>query len=550
MSTRPLRLPSIVLVLSLLAMALLAACNGGKPDPATARPEPPGAAPAGALTLEVSSRTVAEGSPVTLTWNSTGADTCAASGAWAGSRPASGTETTEPLMATSRFDLACQGAGGAIRSAVTVDVLPRAAMTRFPLRMGDRYLVDANGQPFFIHGDAAWSLLVQLDPEGVETYLSDRRARGFNTLLVNLIEHRFSKQAPANVFGQPPFLKAGDFSTPNDEYFAYADRVLARAEELGFAVLLVPAYLGYDGGEEGWYRELLANSDEALEGYGRYVATRLRNRRNIIWTYGGDYDPPEKRTVLSIVRGIRTIQPDSIGTAHNAPFTSPAAFWSGEPWLTLNSVYTTEPVWDAALSEYQRRDAKPFFFIEGVYENERGAPLKRVRTQAWHALLAGAVGHVFGNSPIWHFSAPTASFKQSVSWREALGQPGSISMMHLLDVFRSVRWWTLEPDAANEFLIGGMGSGDQRAVAAVANDGSVALAYLPEPRTIQVDLRRLAGPTVTATWIEAATGVRTAAAGSPFPADALQSLTPPQGASGQQSPNWVLLLESAAAARM
>jgi hypothetical protein len=61
----------------------------------------------------------------------------------------------------------------------------------FPLRLkrGERYLVDSRGQPFLIHGDAAWSLLVQLKRDEVDDYLEDRVARGFNALLVNLIEH-------------------------------------------------------------------------------------------------------------------------------------------------------------------------------------------------------------------------------------------------------------------------------------------------------------------------------------------------------------------------
>ena len=65
----------------------------------------------------------------------------------------------------------------------------------FPLSVGpgERYLVDAAGRPFLIHGDTAWSLIAQLTREDVELYLDDRRARGFNTILVNLIESRFAR---------------------------------------------------------------------------------------------------------------------------------------------------------------------------------------------------------------------------------------------------------------------------------------------------------------------------------------------------------------------
>jgi Protein of unknown function (DUF4038) len=81
---------------------------------------------------------------------------------------------------------------------------PRPA---FPLRVeaGKRYLVDAVGKPFLIHGDTAWSLIADLTREDVERYLADRRDRGFNTLLVNLIETRFARNAPANAYGELPF---------------------------------------------------------------------------------------------------------------------------------------------------------------------------------------------------------------------------------------------------------------------------------------------------------------------------------------------------------
>jgi hypothetical protein len=42
-----------------------------------------------------------------------------------------------------------------------------------------------------------------------------------------------------------------DWSVPNEKYFAHADWVIRKAAENGIAVLLVPAYLGYMGLDEG-----------------------------------------------------------------------------------------------------------------------------------------------------------------------------------------------------------------------------------------------------------------------------------------------------------
>jgi hypothetical protein len=89
----------------------------------------------------------------------------------------------------------------------SVAIDPMTKTTAFPLRVrqGARFLEDAAGEPFFIQGDTAWSLIAQLTREGAEEYLQDRRRRGFNTLLVNLLEHRFASHAPNNAYGEPPF---------------------------------------------------------------------------------------------------------------------------------------------------------------------------------------------------------------------------------------------------------------------------------------------------------------------------------------------------------
>jgi hypothetical protein len=66
----------------------------------------------------------------------------------------------------------------------------------FPLELSAdrRYLVDQNDQPFLVIGDSPWSLIVEPTPAQVDLYLDDRAAKGFNLLLVNLLEHKFSMQ--------------------------------------------------------------------------------------------------------------------------------------------------------------------------------------------------------------------------------------------------------------------------------------------------------------------------------------------------------------------
>ena len=142
----------------------------------------------------------------------------------------------------------------------------------FPLKAGEdgRYLVDQKGEPFLVVGDTAWSLIVQLGEGDIDRYLEDRRKRGFNSIIVNLIEHKFCTAPPKTRAGLTPFTQVGDFSTPDPDYFDFAHKVVKKANERGIVAWLFPAYLGYGGGDEGWFREMKASGRAHLRTYGRF----------------------------------------------------------------------------------------------------------------------------------------------------------------------------------------------------------------------------------------------------------------------------------------
>jgi 6-phosphogluconolactonase (cycloisomerase 2 family) len=81
-------------------------------------------APASAtVTISVSPTTVNEGNSATLTWSSTNATSCIASGAWSGTQSNSGSESVSPTPAGSyTYTLACNGAGGNASSSATLTV--------------------------------------------------------------------------------------------------------------------------------------------------------------------------------------------------------------------------------------------------------------------------------------------------------------------------------------------------------------------------------------------------------------------------------------------
>lgn len=421
-----------------------------------------------------------------------------------------------------------------------------AAPASFAVSANGRYLLDAAGRPFLVHGDTAWSLIAQLKREDAEFYLAQRRRFGFNTIVVSLLEKKFATNAPANAYGEQPFLTRGDFTTPNERYFAHADWVIERAAAHGMLVLMTPAYLGYDGGSEGWYQEMVANGPAKLRTYGRFLGRRYARFANIVWLNGGDYDPPDESLVKAIVDGIREYDTRSLHSMHCAPQMSAYQCLDDRSWLTLNNVYNYREIVEPSIVEYNRSPALPFILLESTYENEHDATTRQLRIQAYHALLSGAAGQVFGNNPIWHFDGP-GIYYTPITWREALTGPGSVSMSHVRRLLQQLAWWKLVPDTARQFLVSPRGSGFDQAVAALTSDGAVGLVYTPVVRDLSVDLRRMAGWQVEVAWYDPSSG-ETSPGQRWLRTNAVQTLRPP-GPNAADDGDWVLLLRALAPAQ-
>ncbi len=87
--------------------------QGGEPSP------PPPAEPT--LTFSGSPTSVISGQSVALSWNSTNATSCTASGAWSGAKTLLGSETLSPV-ANATYTLSCGGTGGSVSKQVSITV--------------------------------------------------------------------------------------------------------------------------------------------------------------------------------------------------------------------------------------------------------------------------------------------------------------------------------------------------------------------------------------------------------------------------------------------
>lgn len=410
-----------------------------------------------------------------------------------------------------------------------------------PLSVSDngRYLVDQNHAPYLLQGDAAWSLIVAADDQEVEEYLKNRRDKEFNAALVELIEHRFAKKPPLNAAGDPPFLTPGDFTTPNEKYFAHADKVIREAGEYGIQVLLTPIYLGYVGTEEGWMEELVKLKPEKCLEYGQYLGKRYKDFDNIIWVMGGDRNPKDVIEKVDLIAlGIREFDKRHLFTAHgNSEPSTPEQFGSGG-WLDINSSYSCERVHERLSSDYNHHPILPTFLIESCYEGEHSSSQVQIRRQAYWAILCGGFGHVFGNNPLWHYDGP-GLYPINGTWQQAMDLPGSVDMMYWGRLFRSRSWFDLVPDQNHEVITGGLGEflGDDYLAAGRTPDGSTVIAYMPTRRTVTVAMNKISGAQALAWWYDPRTGKATSA--GTFPTSGTQELTPPTEG------DWVLVLDDA-----
>ena len=99
---------------------LLVACGGGGGGGGSETPAP--STPPPTISFSANPTSVLVGSESTLTWSSSNASSCAASGAWSGSRPTSGSENvTITTVGDSSFTITCSGEGGSSSSIVTIE---------------------------------------------------------------------------------------------------------------------------------------------------------------------------------------------------------------------------------------------------------------------------------------------------------------------------------------------------------------------------------------------------------------------------------------------
>lgn len=424
-----------------------------------------------------------------------------------------------------------------------------AAQPAFPLRLAEnrRHLVDQRGTPFLYQADTPWMLFTKLPEPEAKHYIARRKEQGFAALQVQLTGFL----GMTNLAGDLPFAGVPpeqDFTQPNERFFAHVDRVVTEAQRQGMLLAIAPAWSGCCG--EGWagkervgrLKPLNANGAEKSRELGRWLGRRYGRFDNVMWILGGDNDPQNARAeIRALGLGLKEVAPRQLVTYHAASTRSSTDVWpADERWLDLSMVYSyfrgfdkawkkEQPdIYEVSHAEFAKIPVRPFFLGESTYEGEHGewGSALQARKQAYWCVLGGGFGHAYG-SPNWNMPA---------NWREVLELPGANSLRHLRALMESLPWWRLVPDLQNTVAVDGRGrfGSNDYAVTALADNGAFALSYLPSKRALTIDLTKLSGGRVAASWFNPRTGETSRIA--EFTEKKVQTFEPP--ADG----DWVLVL--------
>lgn len=447
----------------------------------------------------------------------------------------------------------------------------------FPLKISpnQRYLVDQNHAPYPILGRTAWCIISQTE-ENYQLFIQQSKSLGFNALEMAAITHWPNGQhTPLNGRLEVPFQKrlngqdwdgsltysqpsveAPDFSTPNEAYWQYLDKFLTYCERENMLVLMFPAYTGYNGEEQGWMREMVANGTEKTEAYGAWIAHRYRHNKNIVWMILGDmgvFTPAQKDAEAALIRGLKKV-PGQFSVlysaeSHSGQNAAENADFGHE--VSLNGVYTwhlAHPVAHQGRRAYADQPIMPSFLLEEPYDEEgpdgnnyNPNATQPVRRFIWWGWLTTLGGYMAGNGYVWPFL--------DTLWQDHLRTKGAQDLQRLNSFIKQWPWWSLVPsglDGLPEFILRPTQSDTSTAfiTASAAKDGSLLIAYLPPEhhrRPVTLD-QRFISPKCKGFWFDPTFGTYLPIKTLRKKQTTLTVTVTPPGKNAQGEDDWVLVL--------
>jgi len=315
---------------------------------------------------------------------------------------------------------------------------------------GHRNVVFADGTPFMLVADTAWSLPWRGTAESVQVYAEDRQSKGFNATLLMSIQPDRNAQGPRDRISVGGFdvgfedLPSGHINQMNVGYFQYMDKLMSILKDHGIVPVYQPVFQGY-----GW-KGLNAAGGDIVPGeyarYCRYLVARY-GASPAIWLVSADstgLQPCVEAGGIEVHKEDAYHQPVGI---HYSPFDgSNAADPHGHAnrshqdadWLDFQWCQTGHDGTHNVSKVSLMYDNKPTKAVangeptyEGIADPQRAAGWWQGK-EAWSNLTAGGtMGVVYGVAALWQWKLfadepgwPKWAMDND-SWRDALKKEGS-----------------------------------------------------------------------------------------------------------------------------
>jgi len=355
-------------------------------------------------------------------------------------------------------------------------------------------------------------MFANLSLADAQTYLDSIAGKGFNLVLASLVEAGFATNGQGTNYNSDSAWTGTAFqSSLNAAYWDHVDAIIEYAAAKNITVLACPAYIGFNRGGEGWTTETDAASDAQMRTYGENIGNRLKNHPNLMWLIGHDAVP--NATDLSrqhnMWLGISVDAGDThLMTVGSAPGSSGYDDWSG--WSSLADVdfdtaYEYDNIPSRTATAYS--NGLPVLFVEGQYEDHPNWTDAGGRYQFAGSFTAGALaGYVSGHEGVWGFGQ--GLYEGDGVWSNDLDDAAYTDTARIAGILRGLSWSQMLPDTSDTFLTAGEESGTTQA-AAVYDADAGAIVYMPDQRSITLDLTELTGSDFTVTRIDPTDGSET-----------------------------------------
>ncbi|GGA69476.1 hypothetical protein GCM10008015_07780 [Flavobacterium palustre] len=404
-------------------------------------------------------------------------------------------------------------------------------LQKLQVSKNQHYFVTEDGKPFFWLGDTGWLAFGKLDRDGIVQYLQDRKAKGFNVVQV-MVLHNINA---VNVYGdkalvnddvsRPITTPGNDFNNKEEyDYWDHVDYTLDVAQKNGIYVAMVPV----------WGTNISSKDSKVtlaqVEKYAKFLADRYKNRTNVIWLNGGDTYGDKFTDIWNAIGNIlKTNNPDQLVTFHPFGRTDSSENYHNASWLDFNMFQSGHRRYDqdtvkTAFKEdnykFVHRDwdlkpTKPTLDGEPSYE---GIPhglhdtlqpkwnAGDVRRYGYWSVFAGGAGYTYGHNAVMQMfrKGDNPAYGNKELWTSAINAPGAGQMVYIKKLMLEFPYLERVPDQS---LVANQGEKYDYLIA--TRGKNYAFIYTYTGRKIAVNMGKIAGNKVTATWYNPRNGQKT-----------------------------------------